>query len=164
MTAIPMAGATVLGPKDGELVVPIPGSPILFKVWGKRRPGNFDFAEFSIAPGMWGPRPHRHHTNEELFYVLEGELEFLVGERAVLIGPGSVTFVPPDTVHAFRNSGSVQARFLLIASPSGIYRYFEEMAELHSAGGLGPATMTELRRKYDTEEVDVAWGAGKSLT
>lgn len=164
MSAIQMAGAAVLGPKDGELVVPMPASPILFKAWGKRKLGNFDLAEFSIAPGVGGPRPHRHHRNEELFYVLEGELEFLVGERAVLIGPGSVTFVPPNTVHAFRNSGSEQARFLLVASPSGIYRYFEEMAELRAAGTLGAATMTELRRKYDTEEVEVAWGAGKSLT
>jgi mannose-6-phosphate isomerase-like protein (cupin superfamily) len=164
MTAIEKPGAAVLGPKDGKLVVPFPTSPVLFKAWGKRKPGDFDVAEFCLAPSQGGPRPHRHHTNEELFYVLEGELEFLIGERAVLIGTGSVAFVPPETVHAFRNSGSQQARFLLIASPSGLYRYFEEIAVLRAAGGLGPATMTELRLKYDTEEVDVAWGAGKSLT
>lgn len=157
-------GGAVLGPRDGKLVVPMPGSPILFKAWGKRKPGDFDVAEFSLAPGAGGPRPHRHHINEEFFYVLEGELDFLVGDRSVLIGPGSATFVPPDTVHAFRNVGSEQARFLLIAAPSGLYRYFEEMAELRAAGTLGAAAMTELRVKYDTEEVDHAWGAGKSLT
>jgi mannose-6-phosphate isomerase-like protein (cupin superfamily) len=164
MTAIHNAGAAVLGPTDGKLLLPIPGSPILFKVWGQREPGNYDFAEFSLAPGKGGPRPHRHHTNEELFYVLEGELEFLVGERSVLIGPGSVAFIPPDTVHAFRNPGPEQARFLLIASPSGLYRYFEEMAALSTTGNLGAAAMTELRLRYDTEEVDVAWGVGKTLT
>ena len=161
---IEMAEAAVLGPKDGKLVTPTPGFMIVFKAWGERNPGNYDVAEFSLPSGGSGPRPHRHHRNEELFYVLEGELEFLVGERAVVIGTGSVAFVPPETIHAFRNAGSGQARFLLIASPSGLHRYFEEMAGLSASRRLDIGAMTELRLKYDTEEVDVAWGEGKSLT
>lgn len=66
-------------------------------------------------------------------------------------------------MHAFRNAGSGQARFLLIASPSGLHRYFEEMAELSTAGSLGAAAMTDLRLRYDTEEVEVESGTGESL-
>src|SRR5262249_35137146 len=37
----------------------------------------------------------------EIFYVVEGEIAFLVGDRAVRLGPGSVAHIPPGVVHDF---------------------------------------------------------------
>lgn len=163
MSAIDIRGVAVLGPEDGKRVVPVPNSAIVFKAWGKRQAGDCDVAEFFLPPGN-GPRPHVHGTYEHLFYVLEGDVEFLVAEQSLVLQPGSATFVPPGTVHGFRNSGTDQARFLLIASPSGLSDYFEEMAALSATGRLVPSAMTELRLKYDTKEVDAAWGTGAALT
>ena len=162
MSVTEMVGPAVLGPEDGKRVVPLPGSPIVFKTWGKRPDGDYDFAEFTLVPGQEGPKTHRHTTHEELFYVLEGELEMLVADRSVVLGPGSAAFVPTGTVHAFRNSGAVQVRFLLVVTPSGLHRYFEQIQQLREAGNLNPSTMTELRLTYDTEEVEAGWAGGNA--
>lgn len=163
MSAIQNPEPTLLAPEEGKRIAPKPGAAILFKAWGKRDPGDYELAEFFMAAGHEGPKPHVHRTHEELFYVLQGDVEFLAGQQSTQLGPGSALFVPPGSVHAFRNCGTGDARFLLVVSPSGLHRYFQEIAEMNTAGTLSPAAMTELRLKYDTEEVDVAWAAGKDL-
>jgi hypothetical protein len=45
----------------------------------------------------------------------------------------------------------------VITSPLGLDRYFEELATLVATGTFSDAARHELRVKYDTEEVDVAW-------
>lgn len=163
MSAFETAEAKVLLPDEGTRIVPIPGAPIVFKAWGKRPAADYDVAEFFLPSGL-GPRPHRHATHDELFYVLDGEVEFLVGDESVLLKPGSVAHIPPNTVHGFWNPTSEPSRFLLIAAPAGLHQMFEEMASLGAAGKMNPTTMRDVRLKYDTEEVDAAdWAAGKSL-
>jgi mannose-6-phosphate isomerase-like protein (cupin superfamily) len=133
------------------------GVAVVFKVWGEREAGDHDVSEHHLAPGFPGPRPHVHQKHEEIFYVLEGEIAFLVGKRAVQLGAGSVAHIPPGVVHDFRTAGSGPARCLVITSPSGLDRYFEELAALVTAGTFDDKARNELRLKYDTEEVDVAW-------
>lgn len=150
--------AQVIGPGDGKrLELPIPGSAVVFKAWGTRPAGNHDLAEFILDPGFPGPQPHVHRKHEELFYVLEGELEYLVGDEGRLLGPGSFIHIPPGTVHDFRNSGSLRARCLMVSSPAGLDRYFEDMAGLGASGAFSEAALQELRMKYDTEEVERHW-------
>ena len=74
--------------------------------------------EFSIAPGF-NTGAHYHTKIEELFYVLEGELDLRCGEQTVRGGPGTFVFVPPGAAHAFGNSGTAPGRMLLIAAPPG---------------------------------------------
>ncbi len=153
-----MTEGYVLGPEEGKhMGLPIPGSAVVFKVWGEREPGDHDIVEFIFDPGCLGPRPHIHRKHEEVFYVLEGEFEFLVGDRGVRLGPGSVTYIPPGTVHDFRNPGPVLARCLLISCPSGLDRYFEDMAALGLEGRFSEAALHDLRLKYDTDEVEMVW-------
>jgi uncharacterized cupin superfamily protein len=91
--------------------------------------------------------------------VLEGEFAFLVGATQFMrLRSGSFIHVPLGIVHDFRNPGSVRARCLNVSSPAGQYGYFEEMGVLASEGKLSEATLTKLRLKYDTDEVDVPWG------
>jgi mannose-6-phosphate isomerase-like protein (cupin superfamily) len=157
---INMAEGRVLGPEEGKRIpAPIPGVSIVAKAWGTRSPGDHDLIELGLPPGKDGPKPHVHRKHEELFYVVEGQLAFLVGNQQFLeLGPGSFVHVPPGVVHDFRNSGAVRSRFLLVTSPAGFDRYFEEMGALYSEGKFSDATLGELRLKYDTNEVDVSWG------
>ena len=48
------------------------------------------------------PPPHIHHAHEEGFYVLEGELELVVGTQTVRAGPGTCVMVPTGVAHTFR--------------------------------------------------------------
>ena len=61
--------------------------------------------------------PHTHGDHADTFYVLEGEVEFTVGDDTVRAGPGTVVCAPPGARHGFRNGGSGRARVLNIHAP-----------------------------------------------
>jgi quercetin dioxygenase-like cupin family protein len=84
----------------------------------------FDFLEFVVGPGYEGPGPHFHKRHVDSFYVLEGELEFTLGDETVRASAGTLVAVPPDVVHAFTNAGPGSARFLNLHAPdSGFVDY-----------------------------------------
>src|SRR5229473_5218419 len=61
---------------------------------------NMTFAHFVFEPGAW---IHEHaHANEEVWNVVEGELEVTIGSDVLLAGPGFVAVVPPNTAHSVK--------------------------------------------------------------
>jgi mannose-6-phosphate isomerase-like protein (cupin superfamily) len=56
------------------------------------------------TPGFVAPR--HTHPGEEIIYVLEGALEYQIGDKPVTVKPGDVLFVPAGTVHSVKNIGS----------------------------------------------------------
>src|SRR5215217_5308521 len=71
-----------------------------------------------------GPPPHLHRSQDETHYVLEGQFEFVVGERKVNAGAGSVVYVPRTTMHAFTNTGTDKGKILFINTPAGPLEQF----------------------------------------
>jgi quercetin dioxygenase-like cupin family protein len=61
--------------------------------------------------------PHVHDDYADSFYVLEGEVEFTVGDDVVRAGPGTFVLAPPGTRHGFRNPGPGRARVLNLHAP-----------------------------------------------
>ena len=61
--------------------------------------------------------PHEHDDHADSFFVLEGEVEFTVGDEAVRAGPGTWLSAPPGARHGFRNGGSGRARVLNVHAP-----------------------------------------------
>lgn len=80
-------------------------------------------SEWWLDPLSDGPGPHSHEHNEELFYVLEGVMTFLVGEEQIDAPKGSFIRVPACTIHDFMNKTKDRAGVLNIFIPGG----FEEM-------------------------------------
>jgi mannose-6-phosphate isomerase-like protein (cupin superfamily) len=76
-----------------------------------------DFLEYDAGPGYEGPGPHYHERHVDSFYVLEGELEFTLGEETICAAAGTYVLVPPGIVHAFTNPGPSRARFLNVHAP-----------------------------------------------
>ena len=74
--------------------------------------------EVVTAPGK-GPRPHRHHGQDEDFYVLEGEIRFVSGEETVTVRPGDFVRVPADTVHSYTVTSGEPCRMLIVLTPPG---------------------------------------------
>src|SRR5829696_2150377 len=146
-----MSKGQVLRPGEGS-VVPLPGATMVFKALSGRESGDYIVGEFTAQPGFAGPRPHMHRKHEELFYVVDGEFDFFVDDQTVRLGPGSFVSVPPGVLHDFRNPSERPARWLGIASPGGLDRYFDEVMTLVATGSLSEETLRELRGKYDTEE------------
>ena len=82
------------------------------------------------------PAPHSHDAFDETVYGLEGVTTWTVGGDELDIGPGEAVCIRRGVVHVFTNGGSVDARFLAIATP-GVFgsAYFREIGDVLSAGG-----------------------------
>ena len=83
--------------------------------------GDFVIVEWSDAgtgEREWIAPPHVHHADDEAWYVLEGTLRFLIGDRLFEAGPGGAVLAPKGTPHAYGNArASERARYLLVMTP-----------------------------------------------
>lgn len=146
-------------PREGR-TVSLRGTELVFKVESSHATGA-SCIEWRAAPGF-DTGLHVHERLEETWYVLEGELEFQLGDETVRAAAGATVFVPPQVPHAFANRGDVPARFLLILSPPGHDRYFDELAEILAVDGPPDSdAIADLRRRYDTKQISsLAAGSG----
>jgi len=78
-----------------------------------RTGGAYCLLEVSLAPGMAVPR-HTHTREDEVYFVLAGELEATVGEETFVLQPGETLLAPRDIPHELRNSGDATNHFLLV--------------------------------------------------
>jgi quercetin dioxygenase-like cupin family protein len=79
--------------------------------------GLFAF-ESNMQPGAAMPYLHFHREQEEAFYVLEGTIEYVLGEETILGTPGTMVHIPAGLNHKFRNaSEDAPARHLALISP-----------------------------------------------
>ena len=81
---------------------------------------------------------HVHEREDELFFVIEGEHVFQVGEEEFRIGPGGLVFAPRGVPHAQRRVVPRTGRVLVLSVPAGLDGFFRELAEADRAGQLGP--------------------------
>jgi quercetin dioxygenase-like cupin family protein len=105
-----------------------PGDRYTFLVTGEQSGGAYFIMEALVPPGG-GPPPHTHENEEESFYVLEGQLHIRVEDRVIEASAGDFIHTPRRTVHCFKNVGTGTARLLLIFSPAGLEKFFEETLE-----------------------------------
>ncbi|MCW2977196.1 MAG: thiamine-phosphate pyrophosphorylase [Actinomycetia bacterium] len=98
-----------------------------------------ELLEATIGPGETGALPHTHRVHADVFYVLEGELEFRVGDETVRVPAGSCVGAPQTLVHGFRNPGDVPARYLNLHAP-GVFargRFADEPPAHYDTFGTG---------------------------
>jgi len=77
------------------------------------------------VPPLGGPPPHRH-PDEEVFYVLKGEFEFILNdlENPFKALAGSVVHVPSNALHTFKNVGNTAGKMVVLLSPGNLLNYF----------------------------------------
>ena len=83
-----------------------------------------DTARFNLGivtkqPRSEGPPVHEHATEDDSFYVLEGELTVFLDDDEVVAGPGTFVLVPPGVRHTFANRSDAVVRFLNLHAPAG---------------------------------------------
>ena len=81
----------------------------------------FTLGIIEIAPGR-ELEAHVHPDEDDAFYIVEGEMTFVVSDEEVAAPPGTFVLVPPGVEHAFRNDGEVPVRMLNIHAPAGFDR------------------------------------------
>jgi quercetin dioxygenase-like cupin family protein len=140
--------AIVLDTGEGK-TISVLGNPYTYKAVKEDTRGAYALIEHTVEGD--GPPPHIHTTEEEAFYVLDGELNVIVGERTVTATAGAFVLVPRGTVHTYSRAGTTLAKILVIISPAGFERFFEEIA--------GPPDLDKIKTlapKYNLEIVERA--------
>ncbi|WP_445681797.1 cupin domain-containing protein [Radicibacter daui] len=117
-----MNAVAPLDPTPGN-TVHLLGTLVTFRATGAETGGAFSLVDVTTAPGQGTP-PHLQRDDEEAFYVLEGEYEFMIGGKVTISGPGAFHHVPRSVPHAFRNAGLKPARMLIINLPGGLHEKF----------------------------------------
>ena len=95
---------------------------------------------------------HVHEREDELFYVLEGEHVFQVGEQELRAGPGGVVFAPRGVPHSQRRVVPRSGRVLILTAPGGLEGFFRELAEADRLGRLGSDAYARASETYG-----IAW-------
>jgi len=127
-----------------------------------------------VVPPGFDVGAHVHSRSQEMFYVVEGQLDVLgfepkdrsvpdwhdwetpSGQKILRGGPGAFMFVPENTPHAFANTTDKNTvMFFQSSIAEGHEKYFEELAALLEESGNRPSdeAMADLRRRYDTEQI-----------
>ena len=80
-----------------------------------------------LRNGADGAGPHHHDTSAELFYVVAGHVELLVGDDVVTAATGDLVAVPPHTVHAFGALAGRDAELLVLTPTVERFDLFRQM-------------------------------------
>lgn len=107
----------LVGPDAGETITELERRTVV--LLAEREETSMTVSRY--ASGERGPDPHVHREHTDSFYVLDGELAFVIGPGAerVCVPAGGFVAVPPNVVHSFANQASSQARFLNFHTPDG---------------------------------------------
>jgi quercetin dioxygenase-like cupin family protein len=123
---------TVLARDEGLRLQSGPGRDLVFKLTGDDTNGAFDYFTVEVAP-HGGPPLHVHHAQEETIHVMTGTLLVRIGDEEFTLEPGGFAYLPSQVPHAFLNLTDEPAEIVVVYTPGGCHRFYEE---------LGPATRT----------------------
>jgi quercetin dioxygenase-like cupin family protein len=159
----PTRSLTHVSPETDDSLphIGVVGDTYTILVSGNDTAGRYTLIDMLVPPGG-GPPPHRHDF-EEMFTILDGEIELTFrGEKAVAKA-GETVNIPANAPHVFTNAGERPARLLCLCSPAGEDEFFLEVGvpvahrtqappALDAAGQAAfIAKAIELAPKYRTE-------------
>lgn len=107
-----------------------------------------------FAAGSAGAPPHFHTGAAELFFVLDGSLDVLLGEEIVTVTAHDLLVVPAGVPHAFAPSTDHTADVLFVYTPSKPrFDYYRLLERLYT-GAASPAEITDSQDRFDNHYVD----------
>ena len=116
--------------------------PTTIKVSASDTGGQLVIFEGTISPGN-GPRLHKHHDQDEWWYVLDGEFIFQIGEERFRAQPGTSVFGPRGVPHSYLSMGNTAGRMIIGFQPAGrMEEFFVEFARLSTLGPDAPLDST----------------------
>src|SRR5256714_11603091 len=115
-----------LGPGEGHAFSAV-GDVYRVLASGRQTGDVYALSEIRVSPNN-GPPPHIHSREDESFFVLEGEVEFQIGDEKITARPGTFIQGPRGIAHSFKNNTKLPARILGFVTPAGFENFFKEFA------------------------------------
>ena len=95
---------------------------------------------------------HLHHDSDEVAYVLEGEVTFLIGDKTVVGGPGAYAFMPRNVPHAWKSTGAETGKVLFLYTPAKAGSLLEEQHRTqNNFAAMTEAELAETLQRYGWE-------------
>jgi mannose-6-phosphate isomerase-like protein (cupin superfamily) len=128
----------VLAPGEGR---PYPMGRIsaLFKADGDETGKAYSISEWWLEANTKGPGAHSH-PEDDLFFVIEGTMSVLVGDRWIDAPTGSFVLIPGGTTHDFENRSTGRAGVLNLSIPGEFESSMPEIANWFAENPAGDAT------------------------
>ncbi|SEO18799.1 Cupin domain-containing protein [Flavobacterium sp. CF108] len=147
----------IISKNEGERLA-VAGGNYRIIISGEQTNGNYAVIEMTVPPGG-GPPPHAHPETQEMFHVLEGELEFKTETgKQIVTKDGFINIPFGGAVHCFKNTSENYARLLCTVVPAGLENLFQEIGTPVKADEFLPVPeLTEKRREF-LKEVDIKYG------
>jgi quercetin dioxygenase-like cupin family protein len=98
--------------------------------------GQFSLLDMIIRQGL-EPPPHTHQHEDESYYILDGNITFMVGHQTFDAQSGDFVYLPRGVQHGFRLI-TPQARALVWINPASLEAAFREMGEPAQTLALPP--------------------------
>ncbi|HMG89210.1 MAG TPA: cupin domain-containing protein [Chryseolinea sp.] len=99
-----------------------------YKVLSQSVGGSAAIIEHTLEAMSLGAPMHKHTRENEISYVLEGELSVIQNGEVQTAGPGQFIVKPMGIFHTFWNAGNKMVRFIEIITPGNFEYYFAELA------------------------------------
>lgn len=101
----------------------LPGNTTWLFAEGDDTGGAFSAIRARLEPGADGARPHHHSRASELFFIIDGAVDILLGDDVITARAGDLAVAPPNAMHAFANSSRSDPADLLIIFGPAIERF-----------------------------------------
>ena len=139
---------TVLAHDEGLRLRSGPGRDLIFKVTGDNTAGAFDYFIVEVAP-HGGPPLHVHHAQEEAIHVLKGRYKIQIGEETFYCDEGGFAYLPSGAAHAFLNLTDQPGEIIVVYTPGGGHRFYEELGPATRNGTSDRAVVAAIFEKHD---------------
>jgi mannose-6-phosphate isomerase-like protein (cupin superfamily) len=116
----------IIRTRDDHETVRVVKGVTRFLVHGREVSDAYAIIEQIIPPGG-GPPMHVHRHETEIFFVVEGQFEIVVGDQTVTGPAGASAVCPRDIPHTFRNISDVPARLTVTIIPGHFGEFFERV-------------------------------------
>lgn len=90
---------------------------------------------------------HIHQNEDEVYHLLQGEVEFTVGDKKSVLKSGDIIYLPRNIPHMWKVVGTVNAKVYLNIFPAGLENMFEELNKL-PAGPPDFVKVSEICERY----------------
>jgi quercetin dioxygenase-like cupin family protein len=133
---------TVASPDDpGTTYISLAGDTYAMLIGGQQTDGKYCLIDMRVPAGG-GPPPHRHNF-EEMFTILDGEIEFTFRGAKKVVAAGSTVNIPANAPHNFRNVSGRPARMLCMCTPAGQDEFFLQVGDVVDSADAPPPSLTE---------------------
>lgn len=133
---------------DDNVTIDAFGDQMILHLSAKDTAGRFSMWT-NISPPGGGPPPHYHENEDEWFWPISGDAEFLADGQWTLVPAGTAVYAPRRSVHSFRNPNSEPLEMLIQTIPGGFDEFFVECAaEFKGDGPPNMESIIEISARY----------------